>query len=368
MDKINPDTLATVYFSNVRGAAATRVRASEPDTSILVGDLVALRRRTGRLLGVVRITQAHAGGTYSFEKARGVHLEMSRRKDDGSLADRLASVESRLSALNEDAIVARVRVAMGEPTRFEIVHSDAQEPVNIGIQHKLFGDVLTIIGARNADGNRLNLWIAGPAGSGKSKAVEEAAKALGLKFALTGAIMDKSELVGFIDAQGGYRRTEFREVYENGGVFCWDDVDRSDPQAFAAFNAALAGSWCAFPDGMVKRHADAVFVATANTWGGGATSEYVGAMRLDAATLDRFVRLGWDYDNELEAAICGDREVARRVQEIRARIRERGIKVLVTPRATLNMVAMLRAGMPRERAEELAIRSGMSDAQWTSVR
>ncbi len=68
---------------------------------------------------------------------------------------------------------------------------------------------------------------------------------------------------------------------------------------------------------MIAKSSTCVIIAAANTWGMGATSEYVGRMRLDGATLDRFVPLYWGYDESLELATAGNPEWVNRVQTLR---------------------------------------------------
>ena len=55
--------------------------------------------------------------------------------------------------------------------------------------------------------NGENVWLAGPAGSGKTTMARQAAEALGRPFGMTGAIMTKHELIGFKDAHGNYHTT-----------------------------------------------------------------------------------------------------------------------------------------------------------------
>src|SRR5690606_10479105 len=69
---------------------------------------------------------------------------------------------------------------------------------------------------------------------------------------------------------------------------------------------AIANGFCTFPDGKtVESSPDFRFIAAMNTYGNGATTEYVGRNRLDAATLDRFVFLELEHDEQLERALLG---------------------------------------------------------------
>ena len=84
-----------------------------------------------------------------------------------------------------------------------------------------------------------------------------------------------------------------------------------------------------------SRHPDFICIAAANTWGLGATNDYVGILKLDAAFLDRFVQIFWDVDEGLEMVTVGDTEWTKVVQGYRARIKAKGIKVINLGRVLL---------------------------------
>ena len=252
-----------------------------------------------------------------------------------------------------------------KPTIVTVHHKDPDGTTtaqDLGVQHKLFP---TLIKAMQAG---FPIWMPGPAGSGKTTAAKHAAKAFDIAFHHTGAVDNVYQLLGFIDAGGAYHRTTFREAYENGGVFLWDEVDASNPAALVAFNAALENGECVFPDGVVKMHTDCRFIAAANTYGTGATHEYVGRTKIDAATVDRFIMLDWQYDEILERAIAGDNEWTTYVQKIRAACKAAGVKHLVTPRASLRGNALLASGVDREAVINMTVRKGLSDDQWNNVK
>jgi hypothetical protein len=300
--------------------------------------------------------------------------------DDTLAAALVAALEPRLklkAQVSAEEVAALVEVALapmrkkvdalGVATRVEIKNTETGEIADLGIQHKQFPVLLAAIGARLSDGHRINVWLAGPAGSGKTTAAQLAAKALGLEFGFTGAIDTPYPLVGFIDAHGRCVRTPFRERYEHGGVFLFDEYDGSNPSATLPFNAALANGHCAFPDAIVARHPDFVGIAAANTWGLGGTAEYVGRNRLDAASLDRFVSIGWEVDEALELATAGNTAWVSRVQAVRKAVARQGIKVIISPRASYFGAALLAAGMTQPQVEALTLRKGMTEDQWQSV-
>jgi cobaltochelatase CobS len=287
-------------------------------------------------------------------------------------ADALAKLLKSLAgqAVNPEQIAAivdsRIRAALeGIPTvRLEVKGTDGQARKVEGHKHPRFVDLLKASMARMANGFAPCIWIAGPAGSGKTHAGLMAAQALGRDFHLNGAIAMPHELLGFIDAAGKYHATPFRQAYEHGGVYMFDEVDASENGALLPLNPAIANGFCAFPDKTVQRHPDCIIVASANTWGLGATADYVGRSKIDAAFLSRFpVRISWDYDTALEVAISGNEGFARRVIAARERARAAGLKVIIDPRASQAGAALIANGMSDDDAARLTYLANLSAEQ-----
>ena len=255
------------------------------------------------------------------------------------------------------------KVSGGAITRIELKRGEEIKTLS-GHHHPQFPRLLRVLASRQSDARAPSVWISGPAGSGKTHAAKSAAKALGVPFHYNGALSMPHELLGFIDAGGTYHRTPFREAYEHGGLYLFDEVDGSDNSALLALNAALANGAATFPDGQIARHADCYIVATANTWGLGATADYVGRSKIDAAFLSRFpVRMAWDYDEPLEQQISGDKAFAKRVQAARAKARTAGLKVLIDPRATIAGAALIAQGFTSDEAAELTYLANLTADQ-----
>ena len=229
----------------------------------------------------------------------------------------------------------------------------------------------------------VNVMLVGPAGSGKTTAAEQTADALGVPFYFTGAIDSPYKLTGFIDAQGRTVRTAFREAYENGGVFLFDEMDASSPAAVLAFNAALSNGHMDFPDGVVKRNKSFYAIAACNTFGSGASRQYVGRTQQDSAALDRYATLVWEYDPALEAALIGlpAPDNAPKPQNIKTRslgevqsfasrwldmvtqarksIESHGIRHIVSPRASVMGVRLFSAGWDIADIKEAVLFKGL---------
>lgn len=320
------------------------------------------------------ITQAAAKAAFSKSGVSSV----SDRPEPVGAAGKLAALIAELSATTVDEaqvieIVERIvsrelEKHAGPVVRIEVTESGLPMGKIDGHSHPEFAKLLRAATARGVDGFSPNVWIAGPAGSGKTYAVGQVARALELDFHFNGAISMPHELLGFVDAGGTYHPTAFRRAYEFGGCYLFDEVDGSDNAALLALNAALANGQATFPDGVITRHKDCKIFAAANTWGLGATAEYVGRTKLDAAFLSRFpVRISWGYDEVLERAICGDEKFAGMVQRARQAAHNLGLKVLITPRDSAAGAALVAAGFTYREAAEMTFLANLTAEQRSNL-
>ncbi|MCS6904156.1 MAG: AAA family ATPase [Bacteroidia bacterium] len=266
----------------------------------------------------------------------------------------LSSAKNGLYRLINDLSVEINNIKKVKPLNLNIQINNLP-PQLIENQHYQFPTLLKMLCAR------LNVYLVGPAGSGKTYAAQACAKALNIPFYFTGAIASEFKLTGFIDAHGRIVSTEFRKAYEEGGLFLFDEIDASFPQAVLAFNAALANDYMDFPDKRVQRHPNFYCIAAANTYGQGADRQYIGRNQLDAASLDRFAFLEWKYDENLERILTGNDEWCSYVQKIRRCIEENKIRHLVTPRASINGARLIAQGLPREVVEQSVIWKGIDE-------
>lgn len=262
-------------------------------------------------------------------------------KDSATLAARLEEIAAQVQPRQTREIV----VSLPDGTRHEI-----------GRVHKGFDDLLTVVGCR------LHAFLVGPAGSFKTTTAHKVAEALGLEFSSLSICQQTTQvsLLGYMNATGAYVTTEFRKRYQEGGVFLLDEIDNGNANVLAVLNSALANGHCAFPDGMIARHPDFRLIATANTYGNGGSAQYVGRCQLDAATLDRFAFLDWQYDEDLEREIAGNDAWTDRVFALRAAAASLGSRLIISPRATFEGAALLAAGMDRAKVETLKIWKGIA--------
>ncbi|MBD9674912.1 AAA family ATPase [Pseudomonas sp. PDM21] len=271
-------------------------------------------------------------------------------------------------ALDEERVVELIREHSNAPREVTLILSDGSNSIGevTGLMHKQTGDVLKCVTAG------VNLWLAGPAGAGKTHLAQTCADALSLPFYSTGAVQQEYKLTGFINAEGNVVRTPFREAFEHGGVFLWDEVDGSSANALLVFNQALANDQFPFPDKMVPKHPDFIAIAAANTWGAGATAQYSGRNRIDDATLDRFVQVWIEYDADLERALSArfhpkGEDWATVVQRYRAAAQRLGLRHLITPRASMHGAKLMAAGLDGAFIVNALIRRGLDDATWSKL-
>ncbi len=260
-------------------------------------------------------------------------------------ADIAEKTTTNLIALN-DYLTRKIAELEAKITGSQIIEVKLPtgEIRNVGRQHKTFPELLQYVSLR------LHCLLVGPAGGGKTTAGEKVAEALDLRFYLQpmGPDITSSRLLGWIDANGKLVRTLFRDAYESGGIFFADEMDASNPSALTCINGALANGQVGFPDQMISRHPDFVFIGGANTYGRGADRIYVGRAQLDGATLDRFLVVEWDYDEQFELELAGTDQLAwvRYVQRVRRIVFDADIREIVSPRASIDGALMLRNSVP----------------------
>lgn len=281
--------------------------------------------------------QVHAYAVAKLKPAMSAAIAKITEADVKKLGDALTSrVDEQRAELLEIANAVRP---------IEIVTPKARKKLK-GVTHAQFENLLKVVGVNQP------VLLVGPAGTGKTHSAFEVSEAFGLKFhsIAVGSQTSKSDLVGYLDANHNYVRTQFREAYEHGGLFLLDEADAGNSNVLILLNAALSNGYMAFPDGMIAKHEDFRMVATANTYGHGASRQYVGRNQLDAATLDRFVTISWDIDDKVESSLAGTTDAGKRwlsvVRAVRKRaIQELELRVVISPRATQRGSLLLAAGM-----------------------
>ena len=251
-------------------------------------------------------------------------------------------------------------VAKRTQTRITIaVRPDGKE-INLGLCHYMTEAIYRRVKCG------VNVMLVGAAGSGKTTMGEQIAKMMELQFypMSMGQQTTMTHLLGYMDAAGNYHSTPIREAFEKGGLLLLDEMDSANAGVLTTLNALLANGYCSFPDGVIKRHPDFYCICAANTYGRGKDREYVGRNQLDAATLDRFVVINLDYDENLERALArreyeGADAWVDKVQAYRHRAYELKERVIISPRASINGCKFLAEGIPEDEVENEVIWKGI---------
>ena len=163
--------------------------------------------------------------------------------------------------------------------------------------HEKFTQICNLIN------NDFNVFLVGPAGTGKSTIVEQVAEFLKLEIYYNNSVQNSFDILGYYDANSKFIETEFYKAFTKGGIYFLDEVDTAAPDALIVLNTAIANKKIAFACGTFIAHENFKVVMGANTFGFGATSQYIGRNALDGATLDRFIKIDFNYSEIIELSI-----------------------------------------------------------------
>jgi len=276
-------------------------------------------------------------------------------------AEAREAAEAAQAAAEADAAVARQEAKDADGKVIEIKLPDGKA-ITLDGKHHTFPKLAQLVAAG------IPVMLVGPAGGGKTEACRSLALDLDHKFypLSLGPQTTQASLFGYTDATGQYVRTPFRDAFEHGGLILLDEFDRCNERVSVTLNAAVAQRYCSFPDGTVTAHVDCLIVAAANTTGHGADRQYVSARQQDAATLDRFAVLDWQYDESFETMLTLaqglDEALAldwlKTVRAVRVRVAELALRYLISPRASIHGAKLMAAGADRSLAEDTILYRG----------
>lgn len=233
-------------------------------------------------------------------------------------------VEAQINAYVSDKVVMKVIEYKGEQKKVE------------GIAHEKFETILKYVAMNEP------VMLSGPAGTGKNVIAKQVAEALGLQFYFSNAVTQEYKITGYGDANGEYVKTQFFDAFTKGGLFLLDEMDASCPEALIVLNCAIANGYFDFPViGRMEAHPDFRVMANANTYGTGATMEYVGRNQLDGATLNRFAIVEVDYDKRIEDNVCPDKDIADFCRAFRSICNKNGVHHIVSYREMSRLYKMI---------------------------
>jgi cobaltochelatase CobS len=220
------------------------------------------------------------------------------------------------------------------------------------------------------------VWLSGGAGTGKTTLAKQVAEALGLEFGFISCSQGMSEghLLGRMTAHGDYLPSRFVEIYENGGLFLFDEIDAADSNTLIVLNSALANGQLSVPSRVSKpyadRHPDFICIAAANTWGSGSV-EYSGRGMIDAATKDRFcgAKIHVDYDTDLEMEICAmNKAEAKKLHTVRKNCEEQKVRKIVSTRAFVSLARQMQQGITFSQFLEIFMRDWTAEEKLKAMK
>ena len=151
--------------------------------------------------------------------------------------------------------------------------------------------------------------IVGPTGSGKTYAIPEIARSLNLTpddvaLVQVSAETTRYDLVGYKSSTGISIPGLLSPILKRGfGLIVLDELDKGSPNTLLVLKGIFAGRIATSEGYFDIDRSKLRLVATANTTGSGATLDYNAAVKQDAALLNEFITVRWDYDTKLEAQL-----------------------------------------------------------------
>lgn len=323
------------------------IKQSEPELYEAAYDIIILHKMPEG--GDDKSKQYHDLGKMLSEHL-GILEGAAVKRVEVTAGSEMARIASKLDEIVDFAKDEALNAIMEEAKKFRTVKVKVgnKKPKHIKATMPAEFDKIVQLAAA-----RLNILITGPAGCGKTFLAGKVAESLELDFASQSCSegMSESALTGWLLPVGGsnsfaYVQSEFVRMYENGGIFLFDEMDAADPNVMVFMNQALANEGFSLPQRYekpyIKKHKDFVAIAATNTFGNGADQMYVGRNQLDAATLDRF-KVGtvpMKYDSAVEEAIIND-EVLKWGRSIRAKIEQHKLRRIMSTRVMKDATTML---------------------------
>jgi hypothetical protein len=331
---------------NLMDETCSRTPYKEATVNLVIKSLVASGRIKGQMRGAKAVCVQYKEAAIVNEDTAKMIAEI---RDVAGKAVTAAHEQARneVAAMRKELEDAKNRAPGIAEIRL-ISPEGKTVKVTKGLFHAQFEKIAKLVKAR------MNVFIYGPTGCGKSHICHQVAETLGLRFAFTSCTAGMSEgvLGGRLLPVGKngtfeYVVSEFVDCYENGGVFLLDEIDAADANVLLLVNAALANGRMAVPNRPDKpyavRHPDFVCVAAANTVGTGADRMFSGRNKLDAATLDRFAigKVFMGYDERVEADLCPDAALRNTLTKYRKAIMDNRLERAMSTRFMKDAYVMI---------------------------
>ena len=242
-----------------------------------------------------------------------------------------------------------------------------------------FSDALTVLGAQDP----LDLLLIGPAGTGKTRAGLELAKALDKPCSMFDfrADMRRGDVFfsqQIVDGETVYALAPFLESVQRDEVTVINEPFSLDPERMLAFNGLFESGQRSIstPLGVIVRHPGNRVVLASNTAGRSESRLHKGPQAQDSSTLSRVVPMRIGVDPKVEkglARLAGlstedGAWVIAQVRALRTAVDRAQMCHEVTPRAILQIGSLVRAGMKRERAANMILLGALEVSECAKVQ
>ena len=235
------------------------------------------------------------------------------------------------AAAKIDDLTAQVEELKNRPTTSGTVinitvNGETRQAQIKGIVNPKFARIMKYL----VNGENVYMW--GPAGTGKNVTAEQCAEALDMPIFYMNTIYTKYDLCGYMDAQGNYVPTTFYNfMHAPKGLFFFDEYDNSQSAATVCFNNLLEKGEYTFPNGETLRlDENHKIIAAGNTNGQGATEEYNDRYQMDESNRSRFMFVPVTYDPAVEKSIVGEsNDILDFINDMRRVRDEIGIKLIL---------------------------------------
>ena len=235
------------------------------------------------------------------------------------------------AAAKIDDLTAQVEELKNRPTTSGTVinitvNGETRQAQINGIVNPKFARIMKYL----ANGENVYMW--GPAGTGKNVTAKQCAEALDMPIFYMNTIYTKYDLCGYMDAQGNYVPTTFYNFMKAPkGLFFFDEYDNSQSAATVCFNDLLEDKKYTFPNGeTLYLDGNHKIIAAGNTNGQGATEEYNDRYQMDESNRSRFMFVPVTYDPAVEKSIVGEsNDILDFINDLRRVRDEIGIKLIL---------------------------------------
>lgn len=250
--------------------------------------------------------------------------------------------EAQVMALVQKVLGRKVEVRLGD-----------REPVQVsGRVHFQFE---TLIRKVKAD----HVFITGEPGVGKTRVTRQIAEAMGVPLVSVSAdpLPQRFEVLGGVSPITGKTiEGAARDPWENGGVLLLDEIDLGHPSLTTTMNKLLDDDVFHFDrEGggkvAIPRHPLFRCVATGNTYGLGGSLRFVGAQRMNAASVNRFTMFHMVCDEAMVEGLLNDVDpvTAAKVlpiwKQARANVQKYDLDEFVSPRCAIKTQKAMLEGL-----------------------